>query len=175
MNREEFENDALSYLEEITAFAQRICRTSWDADELIQATYARAFDRWTDLREIGSCRAWLFRIARNLHLDRARAVSARPELRLVQPTDHLALEPTISAESVARTAAHELEYALSRIADEQREAVLLADLWGFTYAEVAEIVDVPVGTVRSRISRGRSAIIAILAKADANAMSGRGS
>lgn len=167
MTREEFENEALSYLEEITAFAQRICRTSWDADELIQTTFARAFDRWTDLRDLGRCRAWLFRIARNLHLDRARAVSARPELRLVRPTDNLAPEPTISAESVARTAAHELEYALSRIADEQREAVLLADLWGFTYAEIAEIADVPVGTVRSRISRGRSSIIAVLAKADA--------
>lgn len=166
MTRDEFETLALSHLEEITAFARRICRTAWDADDLIQDTYERAFDHWSDLRDPGRCRAWLFRIARNLHLDRARAVAARPELRLVKPSDSLAPEPTVPAETVARATARELERALSQIADEQRQAVLLADLWGFTYAEIAEIVDAPVGTVRSRISRGRVAIMRVLAGED---------
>lgn len=168
MTREEFENLTLSYIEEISAFARRLCRTAWDADELIQDTYERAFDCWSDLREPGRCRAWMFRIARNLHLDRGRSVTARPELRLVKASDSLAPEPSVPAESVARATANELEGALSRIADDQREAVLLADLWGFTYEEIAEILGVPVGTVRSRISRGRMAIMRVLA--DENSM-----
>lgn len=162
MKRGEFEVLVLSHLEEITAFAHRICRRPWDADDLIQDTYQRAFDRWSDLRDPGRCRAWLFRIARNLHLDRARAVAARPELRLVKPSDSPAPEPNVPSEAVARATARDLERALSRIGDEQRQAVLLADLWGFTYAEIAEIADVPVGTVRSRISRGRVAIMRAL-------------
>jgi RNA polymerase sigma-70 factor (ECF subfamily) len=89
-------------------------------------------------------------------------VAARPELRLVKPTDSLAPEPIVPAETVTRTTTRELERALSLIGDEQREAVLLADLWGFTYAEIAEIAEVAVGTVRSRISRGRLAIMRTL-------------
>jgi len=88
--------------------------------------------RWSDLRHPGRCRGWLFRIARNLCPDCARAVAVRPELRLVNPSDTPTPEPAVSAETVARATARELERALSQVADEQREGWLLADLWGFT-------------------------------------------
>ncbi len=162
MTREEFATLALSYLEELTAFAARLARNAADADDLVQATYERAFRSWPSLREARACRAWLFRIARNLHLDRKRATSARPELRPVEPGDRLAPEPLISPETVERLQGREIEAALLQLPPEQREAVLLCDVWGFDYGEIAEVTGAPLGTVRSRIARGRARLAAIL-------------
>ncbi len=129
-----------------------------------------------DLSEPGRCRAWLFRITRNLHIDRARSIAARTELRLVEPGDSLAPEPCVSPETVERLAARELDAALFKLPEEQRETVLLCDLWGFRYDEIAEITGVPVGTVRSRISRARAQLSRILVEAnrkdDAHSKSG---
>jgi len=162
MTRDEFASLALSYLEEVTAYARRLSRSEWDADDLVQAAYEQAFPKWMDLADPGRCRAWLFRIARNLHIDRARSTAARSELRLVEPGDSLAPEPSVSPETVERLAARELDAALSKLPEEQREVVLLCDLWGFRYEEISEITDTPVGTVRSRLSRARTQLSRIL-------------
>jgi RNA polymerase sigma-70 factor (ECF subfamily) len=158
MTREEFANLAMSYLQEITAYARRLCRSAWDADDLVQAAFEQAFRNAQDLREPARCRAWLFRITRNLHIDRVRASSARSELRLVSAGDAVAAEPAVAAETVERLTARELESALERLPEEQREAVLLCDIWGFRYDEITEITGAPAGTVRSRIARGRAAL-----------------
>jgi len=162
MTRDEFASLALSYLEEVTAYARRLCRVAWDADDLVQAAFEQAFRSFEQLEDPARCRAWLFRIARNLHIDRMRRAKARSELRLVEPGDSLAPEPSVSPETVERLTAKELDAALAQLPDEQREAVLLCDLWGFRYAEIAEITDAPVGTVRSRISRARSELARLL-------------
>lgn len=167
MSREEFARQALGHLEEVTAYARRLTRSEADADDLVQSAYAAAFSAWRALRDAGACRAWLFRIARNLHFDRMRAVRARPELRLVDPRDSVAPEPTLSPETVERLEARVLEIALGAVPEAQREAVLLSDLWGFAYAEIAQILEVPVGTVRSRIARGRAALLERLALLEA--------
>jgi RNA polymerase sigma-70 factor (ECF subfamily) len=167
VTRDEFAGLAVGYLGEVTAYARRLTRNSSDADDLLQDTYDRAFSHWSDLRNPRACRAWLFRIARNIHVDRIRSAAARPELRLVRDTDGLAPEPAVSAETVERLDARQLEAVLQRLPDEQREAVLLCDLWGFAYGEIAQIVGCPLGTVQSRIARGRAAVIAALtAEAD---------
>jgi RNA polymerase sigma-70 factor (ECF subfamily) len=171
MTRDEFATLALSYLEEVTAYARRLARSPWDADDLVQGAFEQAFRSWNDLAEPARCRAWLFRIARNLHIDRMRRASGRAELRLMQadvPTPGQLVAP----ETVERLTARELDAALARLPDDQREAVLLCDLWGFRYEEVAEIADVPVGTVRSRISRGRSQLAHMLAAGHRYAKSG---
>jgi len=69
----------------------------------------------------------------------------------------------VAAETVERLAAHDLDSALDQLPEQQRHAVLLCDLWGFCYAEIADITSTPVGTVRSRISRGRAALSGVLA------------
>ncbi len=158
MTRDEFSDLVLSYLGEVTAYARRLTRTKWDADDLVQNTFERAFRKRRDLREPGQCRAWLFRIARNLYIDRYRAHAARPELRIVKSTDRLAPEPFVNPETVEQLTAQDLDAALARLPEDQREAVLLCDLWGFRYDEISEIEDVPIGTVRSRIARGRAAL-----------------
>ncbi len=164
MRREEFAELACSYLEEITAYARRLLGNEWDADDLVQAAYERAFRHWREVREPAHCRAWLFRITRNLHLDRKRSEKSRDALRIVggEVTDS---QGSVSAETVERLTAKEIEAALGRLSNEQREAVLLCDLWGFRYEEIAKITGVPVGTVRSRISRGRQSLVRHLAAA----------
>ncbi len=162
MTREEFATLALGYLEELTAFTSRLARNAADADDLVQATDERAFRSWQSLREARACRAWLFRIARNLHVDRKRATRARPELRPVEPGDRVAPETLISPETVERLQAREIEGALLQLPPEQREVVLLCDVWGFEYAEIAEVTGAPLGTVRSRIGRGRARLAALL-------------
>lgn len=135
------------------AYARRLTGSDWDADDLVQVTYERAFLHSGELRETARCRAWLFRICRNLHIDRLRSEAARPVLRLIDDgVDSLPPMP------LPRFSTGELEKALAGIDGDQREAILLCDLWGFRYEEAATILDVPVGTVRSRLSRGRSAI-----------------
>ena len=163
MKREEFAALALSSVEEVAAYARRLTRSAADADDLVQETFARAFRSWRDLRERRACRAWLFRIARNLHLNRRRYASSRPELHLVdeeRAAEHASFVPP---ERVERLAAHDLEAALERLPAEQRDAVLLCDLWGFEYEEIASILGCPLGTVRSRIARGRGRLAVLLA------------
>lgn len=165
MNRDRFADLALSYLPEVTAFAYSLTRTRWDGDDLVQETYERAFSRWETLREPERCRAWLFQIAKRRFLDRQRSVSARPELRLVGEQDARAPRQSVSAADVERLDARELEAALARLPGDQRQAVLLCDVWGFTYGEIADIEGVPVGTVRSRIARARAALLETIMKA----------
>lgn len=164
MTRDEFTRRALSHLEELAAYARRLTRHSWDADDLVQATYERAFRKWRSLDDLAGLRAWLFQVERRVHIDRVRAVSARPELRLVRKSDGISAPPVVAPETVERLTAHALEAALEELSDEQREALLLCDLWGFHYEEIAQITAVPVGTVRSRISRARRAMCTMLAE-----------
>lgn len=163
VTREEFAELALSYLDEVAAFARRLTSNVADADDLVQITFERAFGAWSTLRERGACRTWLFRIARNAYLNLCRTETARPALRLVDVDERDDL-PTISAETVERLDADELERALTTLTADQREALLLSDLWGFTYVEIAEIAGIPVGTVRSRIARARSRVMAEVAR-----------
>jgi len=163
LTREEFASLTLGYLEDLAAFARRLSRNAADADDLIQGTFERAFRSWRDLRHPRASRAWLFQIARNLHLNRYRAMSSRPELRLVEAEESLLPELVVPPETVERLTAHDLEAALDRLPSEQRDAVLLCDLWGFEYEEIASITGWPLGTVRSRIARGRAKLGALLA------------
>ncbi len=162
LSQRDFATLALSYLTELTAYARNLSRNDWDADDLIQSTYERAFRNWKNLREPARCRAWLFRIARNLNIDRIRTSTSHREFHLVESSRSGSHEPTVSPETVERLSARELEGALGRLPEEQRHVILLCDLWGFRYDEMAEITDTPLGTVRSRIARGRVTLCRLL-------------
>ena len=164
MTREEFSELALSYLEEIAAFARRLTGNTADADDLVQATFERAFESWRGLRESAACRAWLFRIARNLFVDGRRATAVRSRLSLAEGSESGAPAFIVPSEAVERLTARELEAALNHLPGDQREALLLCDLWGFQYAEIADIIGAPIGTVRSRIARARSRVSSLLGR-----------
>ena len=163
MTRDEFAALAMACLEDLTALARRLSPSAADADDLVQGTFERAFRSWRSLRQPGACRAWLFQIARNLHLNRQRYARGRPELHLVDEDEGPAAMPLVAAERIERLEARDLENALEHLPGEQREAVLLCDLWGFQYEEIASITGCPLGTVRSRIARGRARLAVLLA------------
>ncbi len=158
MTRDDFSAVVLQWLEQVTAFARRLTSSAADADDLVQITYEQAFRSWRTLRDARAGRAWLFRIARNAAVDRFRRKSARPEIELVgsEAFEVETPRPFDPVESM------DLETALSRLPADQEEAIVLADLWGFTYEEIAAICGCAIGTVRSRISRGRARLLKIL-------------
>ncbi|HEX9492720.1 MAG TPA: sigma-70 family RNA polymerase sigma factor [Thermoanaerobaculia bacterium] len=165
MTRDEFSAVVLQWLEQVTAFARRLTSSAADADDLLQITYEQAFRSWRTLRDARAGRAWLFRIARNAAVDRFRRESARPEIELVG-SEGFEVEGPLPSDPVESM---DLEAALSRLPADQMEAIVLSDLWGFTYEEIAAISGCAIGTVRSRISRGRARLLKVLRSGGAKA------
>jgi RNA polymerase sigma-70 factor (ECF subfamily) len=160
--RDEFATAALGFLQVLYNAAFRMTGNEQDAEDLTQDVYAEAFAHADQLRNVAHCKAWLFRILRTCLLTTVRKRRARPELVVVEGGVEAA-EATTAAEAVlhversvlARLARPAIARALAGIPEELRAAVLLCDLEGFTYEEIAEIMECPIGTVRSRIARAR--------------------
>lgn len=150
----DFRQDALGHLDALYGFALFLTRNRPDADDLVQETYLRAFrfaHRFTPGTHL---RAWLFQILRNTFLTFYRRASR--ELAILDKEwpdgeDGWALE----APPIPVSAAHDLGRALAELSEEFRSVLLLADLEGFALGEIAEIMDTPVGTVKSRLFRAR--------------------
>ncbi|HEX6411114.1 MAG TPA: RNA polymerase sigma factor [Sphingomicrobium sp.] len=159
-----FERDLTQLLPRLRRFAHTLSRNPADADDLTQATVERALrsrEQWQPGTRLDS---WMYRIMRNLWIDTARARMRKD--RYEAPEDE--------AESVghdpreALDASLELKRAMDamdRLPDEQREVVALILVEGFGYREVSEMLDLPIGTVSSRLVRGRTALLAMLSRA----------
>ncbi len=167
MRGERFAKVSLTFLSSLYNAAWRLTGNERDAEDLVQATYETAFRHAVQLRSLDRCKAWLFRIMRNCFLSVERKRRARPELVLVEnsngddSTPELAQDSMLEMERqlIARMAGPAIARALGRLSEEMRAAVLLCDLDGFTYQEIAEIMQCPVGTVRSRIARARQQLM----------------
>ena len=131
-------------------YARALLGDDGEADDLIQDTLERALARLPQWREGDNPRKWLFSILHNLHVDGLRRKSRRPP--------HVGLE-SVGLEqfspSVDGASGRDLDNALQLLSGEQRQVVLLVGLEGLSYAETAEILEIPVGTVMSRLARGR--------------------
>src|SRR5262249_20174674 len=156
-----FEAEALASLDSLYRTALRLTRARADAEDLVQETYLKAF-RAADRFESGTnLKAWLFTIlhntARNRVRDRARQPVTVDSETVDRAADRLAEDrsETPEARLVAEALAPELRAAVDGLPDQFREAVWLRDVEEFSYAEIARMLEVPVGTVMSRISRGR--------------------
>jgi len=166
--RAAFEAEALAQLDSLYRTARRLTRNPADAEDLVQETFLRAF-RAADRFEPGTnLRAWLFTILHNAARNRARD-DAREAVVIDSETVERAAElapgagqpaPGSTPESllIRETLAPELQAAIDALPDAFREAVWLRDVEEFSYAEIAEMLAVPIGTVMSRISRGRQAL-----------------
>ncbi len=160
-----FEQLAVSHLAAIYGGARSLS-DEVTADDLVQETYLRAWKYFSSFDPETNCRAWLFRILRNVWADRWRKtqleipLSDAPTAVAVEPLYHWE-EEFLKAEFSEAVAA-----ALSELPLEYRWAVLLADVEEFSYQEIAEIVSCPIGTVMSRISRGRKMLARLLRSSD---------
>jgi RNA polymerase sigma-70 factor (ECF subfamily) len=138
-------------------YARPLTGDDGEADDLIQDTLERALARLAQWRDGDSPRKWLFSILHNLHVDGLRRKSRRPP--------HVGLD-SVGADQSAPAAdgasGRDLDRALQLLASEQREVVLLVGLEGLSYAEAAEVLAIPIGTVMSRLARGRGRLRALL-------------
>ena len=177
-----FEAEALGYIDSLYRTALRLTRNPADAEDLVQDTYLKAF-RSADRFEPGTnLRAWLFTIlhntARNRARDRARDVvradsEAVDRVAEAWPSSADAAGATPESLLLRDTLDPELQAALDALPDAFREAVWLRDVEEFSYAEIAEMLSIPVGTVMSRLSRGRRMLFERLALPRSVALSGK--
>lgn len=150
--------------------ALRMTRKPADAEDLVQETYLRAYRGFGSFTEGTNLRAWLYRILTNTFINMYRAKKRRPQESDVEDVEDLYLYRRLGGESTAPTGRSpeelvmehiteaEVKEAVEELPEQFRIAVLLADVEGFSYQEIADIMDVPIGTVMSRIHRGRKAL-----------------
>jgi RNA polymerase sigma factor (sigma-70 family) len=147
----------LSCLPRLRRYARALAGNRDDADDLVQDTLERAWAKSGLWRGVADMRAWLFGIMHNLHADGAR----RPRLATVA-LDADTPEPAVAAAQGERLAVLELHAALEQLPVEQKEIVLLIALEEMSYADVAQTLGIPIGTVMSRLSRGRERLRALM-------------
>lgn len=163
--RDEFESQAMPHLNELYALALRLTKNDRDAEDLVQETYLKAFTRFHQFRSGTNCRAWLFRIVTNTFINGYRRRIREREILEAHESGDPA-ERFFSLESQERFAnperrmlqgavGAELRRALRDLPVDFRTVVLLADVHEFSYREIAAIMSTPVGTVMSRLFRGR--------------------
>ncbi len=164
-----FTDLAMEHMPALYSAALRLTRNPADAEDLVQETYLRAYRGFGGFTEGTNLRAWLYRILTNTYINSYRAARRRPEVADVEDVEDLYLYhrlaspdggPNRSAEeeALASFTDDEVKAAIESLPEVFRMAVLLADVEGFSYKEIAEITDVPIGTVMSRIHRGRRAL-----------------
>ena len=153
-----FENELVALLPRLRRFAHGLSRSPADADDLTQATIERALrsrDQWQPGTRLDS---WAYRIMRNLWIDTARARSRKDKVEAPEEEgERVGEDPTPAMD--ASVDLSRMMAAMERLPDEQREVVSLILIEGFGYREAAEMLDVPIGTVSSRLVRGRTALL----------------
>lgn len=162
---ERFERDALGYLDQIYRAALRMTRNPTDAEDVVQDTYAKAFSSFAQFKEGTNLKAWLYRIMTNTYINLYRKAQRRPQVvgedvedwQLAAAASHQA-SGLVSAEAevLAGITDDVVLRALDSLSPEFREVVMLSDVDGFSYKEIAEIMDTPIGTVMSRLNRARA-------------------
>ncbi len=166
-NQADFADQAMPFMDKLYAAAMRMTRNPSDAEDLVQETYLRAYRGFGGFQEGTNIKAWLYRILSNTFINTYRAKKRRPEESQLDDVEEYSLYRRIGGlESIAAQRTPEAEIldaipeavvkeALEALPEQFRLAVLLADVEGFSYKEISEITEVPVGTVMSRLHRGR--------------------
>jgi RNA polymerase sigma-70 factor (ECF subfamily) len=163
-----FERDALQYASQLYSAALRMTRNPADAEDVVQETFLKAYRAYDTFAEGTNLKAWLYRILTNTYINRYRKQQRRPsEVELGELQDVYLFrrlgEPSgasLSAEEsvLEQFVDADIKQALESLPEHFRMPVLLADVDGFAYKEIAEILDIPIGTVMSRLHRGRKAL-----------------
>jgi RNA polymerase sigma-70 factor (ECF subfamily) len=163
-NRVRFEEEALELSDQVYRVARRLVGTREEAEDLMQDAYARAFRSWHQYQPGTNLRAWLLRILTNLNIDKGRKTQRSPDLQPLEEGDYFLynkLESTLPDENpdeervLDRLSQNSVVEALADVPHDFRDVVVLVDIGEFSYADAAQILDIPVGTVMSRLHRGR--------------------
>ena len=153
----------LAAVPSLRAFAISLCGSVDRADDLVQETYQLAFQHYGELRSLAHCRAWLYRILHRQAVTRYRRQRSGPQLVLIDggadDGEPATPSPAFDSDVLEHISLQEIRRAIEALPSDLRVAVTLCDIEGFTYAEIADITDTPVGTVRSRIARARGKLM----------------
>jgi RNA polymerase sigma-70 factor (ECF subfamily) len=168
--QQDFADQAMEYAPQLYSAALRMTRNQADAEDLVQEAYLRGFRSFHTFQEGTNLRAWLFRILTNAYINKYRAKQRRPQESDLGDVEELYLYRRLGAMETAAASMSaeeqfldlftddEVKQALEELPDNFRLPVLLADVDGFAYKEIAEMLDIPIGTVMSRLHRGRKAM-----------------
>ena len=166
----QFAEQAMQYMSSLYSAALRMTRNPADAEDLVQETYLKAYRAFGTFKEGTNLKAWLYRILTNTYINSYRARRRRPEQTDLDDVEDLYLYRRLGgleAVSAGRSAEEEVldhftegdvKAAVEALPEQFRLAVLLADVEGFSYKEIADILEVPIGTVMSRLHRGRKVL-----------------
>jgi RNA polymerase sigma-70 factor (ECF subfamily) len=169
-----FEEEALPHLDAVYRFALRLSGSVDEAEDLVQETFLRAYNAWDQYQRGTRAKSWLFTICRNVFLRRRERAQRHDEIlsenvdrsgsgsELVNPVWRSAAVLDPEGEFFASIVDERIIQALEDLPEEYRTAVVLSDIEGLPYAEIAEMVGVPVGTVKSRLFRGRRKLQEVL-------------
>ncbi len=165
-----FAEQAMEHMPALYAAAMRMTRNKSDAEDLVQETYLKAYRAFASFQEGTNIRAWLYRILTNTFINIYRAKKRRPDESDLDDVEDLCLYRRLGGlegaaagrsaedEVLDQITEGEVKAAIEALPEQFRMAVLLADVEGFSYKEIAEILDIPIGTVMSRLHRGRKAL-----------------
>jgi RNA polymerase sigma-70 factor, ECF subfamily len=162
-DRVRFEGEALDLADQVYRVARRMVSSREEAEDLMQETYARAFRSWRSFQPGTNLRAWLLRILTNLNIDRGRRVQRAPDTQPLEEGDYFLYNKLEEANPmgtdeervIERLSQDDAVTALSAVPHDFRDVIVLVDIGDFSYNEAAQILDIPVGTVMSRLHRGR--------------------
>ena len=172
--REEFINDAMQYAPQLFSTALRMTRNRADAEDLVQETFLKGWRSFHTFQEGTNLRAWLFRIMTNTYINKYNAKQRRPDETELDEVEELFLFRRLGAFDQSKMNASaedqmlelftddEIKSALEELPEQFLLPVLLSDVDGFSYKEIAEMLDVPIGTVMSRLHRGRKVMQKLL-------------
>jgi RNA polymerase sigma-70 factor (ECF subfamily) len=158
-------------MEALYSFALYLCRNREVARDLVQETYLRAWEHWEQFQPGTNCKAWLFTILRNLYINLYRKQQRAGEMVEYDEAEteseqssvvEQAATPSVEAEFYRSLLDEEVQQALAALPEQYRTVVILCDLEDFTYEEIAQMLGIPIGTVRSRLHRARLRLATLL-------------
>jgi RNA polymerase sigma-70 factor (ECF subfamily) len=163
-DRVRFEEEALGLADQVYRVARHLTSSREEAEDLVQETYARAFRSWRSFTPGTNLRAWLLRILTNLNIDRGRRSQRAPQTTPLEANDYYLYDKLAESDSggsadedrvVERLSQDDIVAALSAVPHDFRDVLVLVDIGDFSYQDAANILDIPIGTVMSRLHRGR--------------------
>ncbi len=162
-DRVRFEEDALALSDQVFRVARHLANSRDEAEDLVQETYARAFRSWRSFQPGTNLRAWLLRILTNLNIDRGRRSQRAPQTTALEANDYYLYDKLAASDDgvsdeervVERLSQDDIVSALSAVPHDFRDVIVLVDIGDFSYQDAAQILDIPIGTVMSRLHRGR--------------------